>query len=223
MARPTPVLPLVGSTMVPPGSSCPSASAFSTIFRAIRSLMDPPGFRYSSLTKTVASMPAVTEFSLTSGVLPIRSRTVRAYFMAPLYRRAVTLKTPFVVNLHAPKCRGPVGVCRYARFECDSLAGVRCAGLVEAARHLFAAPVPGHPATRCRRPDRQRHGFRGLVVLPLTARTGDAAGQAPCRSRHRGFPQGVGAGRGACGGARAAPAWRLRRLACLRRPGHLGV
>ncbi|MCY1239887.1 hypothetical protein D9M72_527050 [compost metagenome] len=67
--------------MVPPGSSLPSRSASSIIFAAIRSLMDPPGFRYSTFAKTVALMPSVTWLSLTSGVLPMRSRTDWAYFI----------------------------------------------------------------------------------------------------------------------------------------------
>src|SRR5688500_17126159 len=67
--------------MVPPGWSLPSRSASSTILAAIRSLMEPPGFTYSSVTRTVALMPSVTWLSLISGVLPIRSRTDWAYFM----------------------------------------------------------------------------------------------------------------------------------------------
>src|SRR5687768_5824811 len=67
--------------MVPPGLSLPSRSASSTILAAIRSLMEPPGFTYSSFTRTVALMPSVTWLSLISGVLPIRSRTDWAYFM----------------------------------------------------------------------------------------------------------------------------------------------
>ncbi len=64
------MLPLVGSTIVPPGRSCPEASAALTIARAILSFTDPPGLRYSSFANTGAVMPAVTAFSLTSGVPP---------------------------------------------------------------------------------------------------------------------------------------------------------
>ncbi len=47
-----PVLPDVGSTMVPPGFSSPEASAASTILTAMRSLELPPGLRYSTLAAT---------------------------------------------------------------------------------------------------------------------------------------------------------------------------
>ena len=58
IARPTPVLPDVGSTMVPPGFSSPDCSAASTIRRAIRSFTDPPGFMYSILASTVQAIPS---------------------------------------------------------------------------------------------------------------------------------------------------------------------
>ncbi len=44
-ARPTPVLPLVASTIVPPGRIFPSRSAASIIEIPIRSFTEPPGFR----------------------------------------------------------------------------------------------------------------------------------------------------------------------------------
>src|SRR3954469_10717689 len=77
-----PVLPLVGSTIVPPGLSAPLASAASTMRTAMRSFTDPPGLRYSTLASTSgASGPRerVTLVSRTSGVPPIRSRTDSAY------------------------------------------------------------------------------------------------------------------------------------------------
>ena len=72
MARPTPVFPLVGSMMVPPGASRPFFSASSTIALAMRSLMDPPGFMASYLPRTVASLLARSERS-TRGVEPMRA------------------------------------------------------------------------------------------------------------------------------------------------------
>jgi hypothetical protein len=69
------VLPLVGSTIVPPGRSRPARSASSIIRSAIRSLTEPPGLRYSILASTVAEIPSVTWRSRTSGVLPISSTT----------------------------------------------------------------------------------------------------------------------------------------------------
>jgi hypothetical protein len=48
------VLPLVGSTIVPPGLSWPEASAASIIAKAMRSLIDAPGFDRSDFTHTSA-------------------------------------------------------------------------------------------------------------------------------------------------------------------------
>src|SRR5580765_7604576 len=75
MARPTPVLPDVGSTIVPPGFSLPSRSAFSIIARPIRSLTEPPGLTYSNLARSLGSTSAPIESSRTIGVLPTSSRT----------------------------------------------------------------------------------------------------------------------------------------------------
>ena len=47
--RALPVLPLVASTMVSPSCSSPSPSARSIMYFAILALMDPDGFKYSSL------------------------------------------------------------------------------------------------------------------------------------------------------------------------------
>src|ERR671916_143541 len=88
-----PVLPLVGSTIVPPGSRAPLASAASTIRTAMRSSTDPPGLRYSSFASTRgASGPRsrVTEVSRTSGVLPTRSTTDSAYCTGPPRRAPTT-------------------------------------------------------------------------------------------------------------------------------------
>src|SRR6185436_5848140 len=69
-----PVLPLVASTIVPPGPSRPRRSASSTMLRATRSFMEPPGFRYSHLTKISAATWRATFCSLTIGVRPTASR-----------------------------------------------------------------------------------------------------------------------------------------------------
>src|SRR5207247_946892 len=53
MASPMPVLPLVGSTSVPPGFSAPPRSASSTMATAMRSLTLPPGFNDSTFAITV--------------------------------------------------------------------------------------------------------------------------------------------------------------------------
>ena len=74
--------------MVPPGLSLPSRSASSIILAAMRSLMEPPGFTYSSFTRTVALMPSVTWLSLISGVLPMRSRRTGRTSWVQTYRLA---------------------------------------------------------------------------------------------------------------------------------------
>ena len=47
-----PALPLVGSTITPPGRSCPLRSASATMASATRSLTDPRGLKYSSLSSS---------------------------------------------------------------------------------------------------------------------------------------------------------------------------
>ena len=79
------MLPEVGSTIVPPGSSFPSRSAASIIVIAIRSLIEPPGFRNSSFASTVAASSGTTFWSRTSGVLPTSSSSVG-------YSRAIGVK-----------------------------------------------------------------------------------------------------------------------------------
>jgi hypothetical protein len=74
MARPVPVLPDVGSTMVPPGLSLPSRSAAPMRAIATRSLIDPPGFSASTLATICGVSPAARRDSRTSGVVPIASR-----------------------------------------------------------------------------------------------------------------------------------------------------
>src|SRR6266545_1536799 len=74
MANPTPVLPLVGSMIVPPGRNCPLASAPWTMARPIRSFTEPPGFRYSTLARTVGASPRPSRDNRTIGVSPTASR-----------------------------------------------------------------------------------------------------------------------------------------------------
>ena len=75
IASPMPVFPEVGSTMVPPGASTPRRSASSTIARAIRSLMLPPGFARSSFIHTSAGGPN-SRLMRTCGVRPMVWRMV---------------------------------------------------------------------------------------------------------------------------------------------------
>ena len=74
IARPTPVLPEVGSTIVPPGRNQPLRSASSIIRIPIRSLTDPPGLSISSLATSRRGDPGTlgqSRLSRTSGVLPM--------------------------------------------------------------------------------------------------------------------------------------------------------
>ena len=80
MASPTPVLPLVGSTMVPPGFRRPSRSAARIISSAGRSLAEPPGLVVSIFMVSIDGMPWISlmRFRRTSGVSPMRSITLSA-------------------------------------------------------------------------------------------------------------------------------------------------
>ena len=63
------------AAITPPGFSWPDCSAASMMRSAMRSLEDPPGLKYSTLTAMVALTPAACGMwlSLTSGVLPMSS------------------------------------------------------------------------------------------------------------------------------------------------------
>ena len=73
MASEMPVLPLVGSRIVAPGRSRPSASAARIMASAARSLIDPVGLRSSSLAQSRTSSLGESEGSPTSGVFPTES------------------------------------------------------------------------------------------------------------------------------------------------------
>ena len=75
MASPTPVLPEVGSMMVPPGLSAPDASAASIIDSAMRSLIEPPGLARSLLIQTLC-VPPNRRLMRMCGVLPMVCRMV---------------------------------------------------------------------------------------------------------------------------------------------------
>ncbi len=78
-----PVLPAVPSTTVPPVSSRPSAIALRMMPSAARSFTDCPGLRNSHLPRISQPVASDARFSRTSGVLPMRSRTVR-FIAAPV-------------------------------------------------------------------------------------------------------------------------------------------
>src|SRR5262245_48665184 len=75
-----PVLPLVGSMIVPPGRSSPSCSACSIMARQMRSFTLPPGLRHSSFAQTSARTSAScgSRESRATGVDPIKSSAVPA-------------------------------------------------------------------------------------------------------------------------------------------------
>src|SRR6478752_1931703 len=73
MASEMPVLPLVGSMTVQPGRKRPSASAAATIASAGRSLMEPVGFRSSSLAHNRTEGDGDSRGRPTSGVPPTAS------------------------------------------------------------------------------------------------------------------------------------------------------
>src|SRR5262245_10731353 len=74
------MFPEVGSMIVPPGLSNPFRSASSITASPILSLTLRPGLDASSFTQTVATIPAVTRLSRTSGVLPTASSTLAEIF-----------------------------------------------------------------------------------------------------------------------------------------------
>src|SRR3954468_22546286 len=76
-ARAIPVLPAVGSMMVPPFDSFPSRSARSIIPTPMRSLTEKAGLRNSSLTKRPAMLGPGIFVNWSIGVLPTRSRMLR--------------------------------------------------------------------------------------------------------------------------------------------------
>src|SRR5690242_1521726 len=69
-----PVLPPVYSTTVSPECSRPSRSAPSIIATAIRSFIEPDGFRYSSFTHSSAPFAGAHRVRRTSGVFPMAAR-----------------------------------------------------------------------------------------------------------------------------------------------------
>src|SRR5947208_4315964 len=72
-----PVLTDEGSRMVWPGRRLPSASAASTMARAMRSFTEPVGFWPSSVARMRTAGLGLSSLSSTRGVFPIRSRTDR--------------------------------------------------------------------------------------------------------------------------------------------------
>src|SRR3954452_13827421 len=82
-----PVLPPVYSTTVSPAESSPSRSAPSIIASAMRSFIEPLGFRYSSFTQSSAPFDGTHDSRRTSGVLPIASRMLTRSILPRLAAR----------------------------------------------------------------------------------------------------------------------------------------
>src|SRR6516164_8736127 len=88
-----PVFPLVGSiSTLLPGVILPACSAALIMLTPMRSLTLAHGSKLSSLAATVATQPAVTLFSRTSGVCPISSVTSLAIFIKGLQVLKTQLK-----------------------------------------------------------------------------------------------------------------------------------
>src|SRR5918998_5686307 len=83
MASEMPVLPDVGSSTVQPGCSRPSASAFSIIARAGRSLMEPVGLRSSSFAHSRTCGAGESDGRPTSGVSPTACNSESYRAMTP--------------------------------------------------------------------------------------------------------------------------------------------
>ena len=75
MARPMPVLPLVGSMSVSPGLMSPRFSASSSMRTPMRSFTEPPGFMNSSLARISAGRSRPMRARRTIGVRPTAERT----------------------------------------------------------------------------------------------------------------------------------------------------
>src|SRR4051812_37593732 len=166
IASPVPVLPDVGSMIVPPGFSRPSCSAASTIRIATRSLIEPPGLKYSTLATIVGASPAPILESRTSGVSPTVSR-IDSLMSAP-------------VSSTAAMCEDYTSRSRSRRVGRDAPHRLlhsrrRRANRLWRARKRAAAGEGGELA----HPPRSRLAQPGLAALALGARR--AAHDGPLR------------------------------------------
>src|SRR3954447_19778696 len=98
MASPVPVLPDVGSMIVPPGLRRPSRSAASTSRMATRSLIEPPGLKYSTLATICGVSPAPMRARRTSGVSPTVSRIESLMSASRVARRGSTAAMPATIR-----------------------------------------------------------------------------------------------------------------------------
>ena len=188
---------------MPPGASLPSRSAASIMRSAMRSLTEPPGFMYSTLTSTslVAATPSVTDLQPNQGRVPhhLGQRVVHLHVhlsLASLHARAGTAQTDAIsygavaavsvgVTRHeeahsmpeaviVATARSPIG-----RAFKGSLTSIRPDDLLAQIVSAALAKVPAAGPRRGRRPDRRLRPARrraGLQHRP--------GGRGPARLRH---------------------------------------
>ena len=103
MASEIPVLPLVGSRMVAPGRSVPSASATLIMLSAARSLIEPVGLRSSSLAHSRTDSLGDRFGRPISGVCPTDSAS-EAYRVTepPATAGSTTTTSPSAVGALSP-------------------------------------------------------------------------------------------------------------------------
>src|SRR5438093_800285 len=176
MARPTPVLPDVGSTIVPPGRSFPSRSASSIIARPMRSLTEPPGLRNSSFARISGRTSRPTRSSRTIGVSPTSSSTVG-------YRRAIA-RSVTAVGLSALVA----GLSARLRATLLALVLLLLAGAQSAGAGRHGAYVVGDSLAYGTAPYLQRElpGWRLTLAVSIGLHT--AQGAELVRARARSLP-----------------------------------
>src|SRR5438477_7599832 len=154
IARATPVLPDVGSTIVPPGRSRPRRSASRIIARAMRSFTLPPGLNHSSLAK-IRAAPRAKRASSTSGVAPMDSSSASALRVS-VEAEDVKALFPNDDNKKSPGgCRGfevpwttSVSLLRPPRRVALAAVNRLAVGRIERDLGLLAAAVAGHVVER---------------------------------------------------------------------------
>src|SRR3989339_1251188 len=116
-ARPIPVFPEVGSIITVLGFKSPSFSAASIIERAIRSLMLPPGFCFSSFTHTSAWL-STSRLIFTVGVFPINSSTLFAFILYVVFQAEDGIRDKLVTGVQT--CALPISLGPLAELLTDS-------------------------------------------------------------------------------------------------------
>src|SRR3954451_18542320 len=161
MARPTPVLPDVGSTITLSGPRMPRRSASSTMESPMRSLMLPPGFARSAFIHT-STRASKSRLRRMCGVPPIVSRIELAFMAHSLLpaagRGSVLAARDRVGELLLGHLRAPVDAERL---------GARVELLLGVPRHVDAAVRGLRPVARGGAALRRLRVRRALLVLEL--------------------------------------------------------